>query len=63
MIDLKKRRRPRYKVLCYYGGEFQDEIRWAHNLLTAKVWSRSCEHCEVLDTYDNDKLIDPYEEV
>ena len=59
MIDLKKQTK-RYKVYRYYGGEFQDEIRWTSSLDTARQWSLGCEHCEIVDTHDNDKFIEPY---
>jgi hypothetical protein len=31
--------------------------------LIAKLWAKTCQHCEIVDTHDNYKFIDPYEEV
>jgi hypothetical protein len=58
-----KKQITRYKVYCYMGGSgYRDEIRWTNSLSTAKLWATTCQHSEIVDTHDNYKFIDPYEE-
>jgi len=48
----------RYKVNLYYGGESPDSICWCNHLADAKMLAYQGEHAEIIDTWNDNKLID-----
>ena len=51
------RENKRYKVNLYYGGERHDNTCWVSQLADARQLAMHSEHYEIIDTRDNNKLI------
>lgn len=48
----------RYKVNLYYGGERPDKICWVNHLADARQLAMHGEHYEIIDTHNNNNLIE-----